>query len=408
MINKVSSQSHYIKTNILFMFAYRNLLSKKLRSSLTIMGIAIGIGAVYFLLSFGLGIQKLVATEVIGNQSIRTIDITPANSSIVKLDDVSFERIKHIAEVKDSGVVYYFPGSYKIDNSESDAIAYGIDQGYERLTNLNLIEGKLLSESDQNNSMIVNTALLQAIGINSDTSKIIGKTIEVVIPLSNLKENLGTFKKEFVVVGVIDSGSGAEFFIPSTFFRDLGVPSYTQAKIGVDDVGDVTKARTQIESLGFNTSSPVDTLNDINRVFTYFTYILVGFGSIGMIIAILGMFNTLTISLLERTKEIGLMVALGARSLDMSRLFIFEALLLAVIGSTMGIVGAITLGQIINFAMNILAAKRGVTDHFTIFANPSLLILSVSGFMVLVGLLVVIMPAQRARNINPIDALRRE
>ena len=154
--------------------------------------------------------------------------------------------------------------------------------------------------------------------------------------------------------------------------------------------------------------SPVDTLNEINKVFNYLNLILIGFGGIGMLIAILGMFNTLTISLLERTKEIGLMVALGARSVDMKRLFIFEALFLSLVGATLGIVGAVGLGWLINIVMNMLAAGRGVKDGFQLFAHPYQLVFGVIGFMVIVGLLVVVLPARRAQKISPIDALRRE
>lgn len=127
-----------------------------------------------------------------------------------------------------------------------------------------------------------------------------------------------------------------------------------------------------------------------------------------MIVAVLGMFNTLTISLLERTKEIGLMVALGARSIDMRRLFVFEALFLSLFGSIIGIIGAFVLGQIVNIAMNQFASHRGVQDSFNLFAYPPLVVGGVIVFMAIVGLVVVYIPARHAEKINPIDALRRE
>src|SRR5206468_3453072 len=110
--------------------------------------------------------------------------------------------------------------------------------------------------------------------------------------------------------------------------------------------------RKQIESMGFLTTSPIDTIEQINQMFKFFNVLLAGFGAIGMIVAVLGMFNTLTISLLERTKEVGLMITLGGRNRDMRKLFIFEAVLLSVAGAVIGIVSAIILGQIINLVMN--------------------------------------------------------
>lgn len=405
---KSSADKASVKVSVLASIALSNLLSKKLRTGLTVFGIAIGIGAIFFLLSFGIGLQRLVTNEVIGNQSIKTIDVSSPNSKVLKIDDIAVERIKNIDNVNEVGKAYYFPGSYKISSSESDSIVYGVDDGYQSLTHLNLISGKLLSQNTTKDSALVNKAALESIGLGKKPADMINKKIEVIVPLNKVDDKLGTLKKEFTVVGVIDSGSGAEIFLPANTFRDAGVSYLSQFKVGARNVADVQKVRSQIESLGFETASPADTIQEINQVFKFLNFVLIGFGSIGMIVAVLGMFNTLTISLLERTKEIGLMVALGARSIDMKRLFIFEALFLSFIGSVLGIFGAYILGRSMNFVMNILASKRGVQDSFELFAYPPLIVFGMLVFMTIVGLVVVYLPARRAEKINPIDALRRE
>lgn len=397
-----------VQPRVLAMIAFSNLMHKRLRTFLTVSGIAIGIGSVYFLLSFGIGLQQLVAGEVIGNQSIRTIDVKPTNSSILKLDDVTVQRISEVPDIKEVGKVYYFPGSFKLNNSEADSIVYGIDKGYEQLTYLNLVSGKLLKDTKEKDPIVINKATLESIGLGKNPSIAVGKSMDLTVPLPKAQKEPKVFRKSMKIVGVIDSGSGAEIFIPGSEFRQLGIPTLTQLKVGVDTVDNVGKARKQIEAIGFETNSPVDTLNEINNVFNYLNLILVGFGSIGMFIAVLGMFNTLTISLMERTKEIGLMVALGARSLDMKRLFVFEALLLSLSGAVLGIFGAVGLGWIVNLVMNALASGRGVKNSFQLFAHPYQLVLGAIGFMIIVGLLVVVLPARRAQRINPIDALRRE
>ncbi|MFZ1483486.1 MAG: ABC transporter permease, partial [Candidatus Saccharimonadales bacterium] len=408
MKKRNSTDKATVKLSILATISLSNLTHKKLRTGLTVFGIAIGIGAVYFLLSFGIGLQRLVTEEVIGNQSIKTIDVVSSNSAIVKLDDIASQRISAIANVSETGKAYYFPGSFKISGSESDAIVYGVDAGYQNLTLLNLIEGKLLPDSDKPNGIVINKAALEAIGLASNPGEVINKTLKVVVPLKSVDPSLGTLTKEFVIVGVIDSGSGSEVFIAETNFKEKGVPYLTQLKVGTKEISDIQNIRSQIESFGFETTTPSDTLEEINNVFRFLNYILVGFGGIGMIVAVLGMFNTLTISLLERTKEIGLMVALGARSIDMKRLFLFEAIFLSLFGAILGISGAFIIGRVVTVVMNVLAANRGVEDRFELFANPPLLILSMLVFMLAVGLAVVYLPAKRAERINPIDALRRE
>jgi putative ABC transport system permease protein len=397
-----------VKLSILISISVSNLMHKKLRTSLTVFGIAIGIGAIFFLLSFGIGLQRLVTNEVFGNQSIRTIDVETPNSKIIKLDDITVQRISEMPNVEKIGKSYFFPGSFKLSGSESDSIVYGIDSGFESLTYLNIVEGKLLSQSNSQESVVLNKAALESIGITSNLNEVIGKTIEIVIPLPKIQDKTETIKKNLTIIGIIDSGSGAEVFIDSRIFKDAGLQELTQIKVGANEVDNIQGIRSQIESLGFETASPVDTIQEINNVFKYLNFILVGFGGIGMIIAVLGMFNTLTISLLERTKEIGLMVALGARSVDMRRLFIIEALILSFIGSVLGIMGAYISGRAVNVIMNIFASRRGVKDSFELFANPPILIISIILFMLLVGLVVVYLPARRAQKINPIDALRRE
>jgi putative ABC transport system permease protein len=397
-----------VKLHIIVSIAVSNLLHKKLRSGLTIFGIAIGIGAIFFLLSFGIGLQRLVTTEVIGNQSIKTIDVVARNSKIISLNDATTTRISNIPNVESIGRSYFYPGSFKISNSESDSIIYGIDTNYEKLTYLNIVAGESLEVSNEQNPILVNKAALESIGASNDLNQVIGKSIETIVPLTKEDVSQKEIRQEFTIVGVMDSGSGAEVFLDAAVFKNVGIPSYSQVKVGARDVDDVAQIRTQIESQGFETTSPADTLDEINNVFRFMNFILVGFGAIGMIVAVLGMFNTLTISLLERTKEIGLMVALGARSVDMKRLFIIEALLLSLVGSIAGIFGAYLHGRVVNIIMNVFASRRGVADSFELFAYPPLLVLGTIIFMTFIGLLVVLLPARRAQRINPIDALRRE
>ena len=132
---------------------------------------------------------------------------------------------------------------------------------------------------------------------------------------------------------------------------------------------------------------------------------IIGLGSIGMVVAILGMFNTLTIALLERTKEIGLMKTLGGRKKDMLLLFMIEALLLSVIGASIGILLSVLLGKAANYILN---NTRDLTETYNLFSIPAWLVVGLIIFMVCIGLSVVYFPARRAQKINPIDALRRE
>lgn len=391
---------------IVFM-AWRNIVYKKLRSFLTILGIVIGIGAIFFLLSVSLGLQNLVTNELIGGKSIKAVDVTSAKSEIVKLDSESAERIKQLPHVEKLGTSFAAPGIVKYQGSESSGPIYGVDLAYQDLTNLQITKGRKFNAQDKD-SAIVSLAKLRSIGVQKPED-ILGKTVNLDIPLKGGSgEESKTIEAQLKVVGTIDSGTESVVFVPSFIFVSSGQTEFSQMKLIVDDLTNLSTLRRQIESIGFETTSPADTLDQINQIFKYFNVVLIGFGAIGMVVAILGMFNTLTISLLERTKEIGLMFALGGRKRDTRRIFVIEAVLLSLIGSIVGIVTAIFVGQIANVLLNHMARSRGVTEGFQLFATPWWLVIGLTAFMVLVGLGVVFFPARRAERINPIDALRRE
>jgi putative ABC transport system permease protein len=395
-----------ISSRTLMYIAWRNMISKKLRTFLTVFGIIIGIGAIFFLLSFGIGLQNLVTKQVIGNQSIKSVDISTPNSKLIKLDTDSVQRIKSLPHVEKVGTQFSFPGSLKVKGGELDAVAYGVDTSYLVLADLGVSAGRTFKPTDKK-PILINQTAREAAGFSSN-KEALNKRIDLAIPLNGASQKQEVITDTYTVVGIIGSGSGSEVFVPNYVFENAGVSVYTQVKVVADDADSVAGLRKQIETYGFETTSPSDTIDQINQIFKIFNILLAGFGAIGMIVAVLGMFNTLTISLIERTKEIGLMMALGARSRDMSKLFIFEAALLSVVGASIGIFFAVILGTVANAVMNGFARSRGVKEGFQLFATPLWLVLALIGFMLIVGFLVAFFPAKRAKRINPIDSLRRE
>lgn len=392
-----------IKLSILTRMAYANILAKRLRSSLTMLGMGVGIGTIFLLLSFGLGLQHLVQDQIIGTDSVRVIDVTSANSEILTLDEKSLERFQQIPHVEKIGTQNTTAGEFKLDAANSDAVVYGVDKALLDLSNITLTAGKLLDTSSSREVM-VNQSLLTTLGYK-DTSKVIGKDL-----LLTLKLDEGDYlpKEPFKITGVIDAGNGAVLYIPRSVYTEAEVQYFEQVKIVTSSQDSVPEVRQQLETFGYQTSSPLDTLEQVDRFFQFFNLILVSFGGIGMFIAIIGIFNTLTIALLERVREIGLMIALGARRRDVRRLFVTESLLISLSGGIFGIIIAIVFGFIINIGLNQLSIARGVAERFLLFSTPLWLIVATIVFTALVGLLVSYIPARRAGRINPIDALRRE
>ncbi len=411
---KVSQKKYspkYIRKGILLHMAYKNLAFKRLRTFLTVLGVVIGIGAIVFLVSLGLGLQKVVTEQVVGSKSVKAIDVSSPKPRVIRLNNDAVKNFEKFANIEGVAQTYSFAGKVVFQSSNTDAVINGSDQNYLDLSSFKLEEGKKLGLTSDN-EVLVNLSLLKTIGVN-DKSKIMGQKIKILIPKEKRKEagageNVEDYTKELTVVGVLDSGSGAEVFTTDSLLLNAGFQDYNQAKVVVNTKENVPAIRKQIESLGFVTASPVDTLDQINQVFTILNILLAGFGGIGMVIAVLGMFNTLTISLLERTREIGLLVSLGARRKDVRRLFIIEALTLSFLGALFGVVLAWLLGRGIDLLLFGLAKSRGVSDTFSVFYIPPMLILGIFVFTAITGLIVVAYPARRAARINPIDALRHE
>lgn len=401
-MSSVDKKAH-IHLGILLKIATASLRFKRFRSFITIVGVTIGIGSIYLLLSFGLGLQNLVQGEVAGNRSIETIDVTSPDPTILRLSPENTDKIRSIKNVTQVSGLYVHAGQVSLGSSTLDTVVYGVDENYFDLANIQLVGGSFVDPNAKDQATM-SEYLASSLGVDDIDSAV---NSEIQLSLSLGGDSQASSKLH--VSGITTSeASGLEVFVPQDLFKEAKITDYDQIKLAVKERESIEEVRRTIESFGFDTSSPVDTLDQVNDVFKVFNLILAGLGGIGLVIAILGMLNTLTVSLLERTREIALMVMIGARPRDMRRLFTIEALLLSLVGGVAGIASAVLIGVSVNLILNQLAQSRGVSYHFDIFFHSPFLVLGMVALIVLIGLTVSYVPAKRASRINPIDALRHE
>lgn len=395
-----------IQYHLLLRLAFKNLVFKKLRTSLTIIGVVIGIGAIVFLFSFGLGLQDLVSRQVVGSNSVQTIDVSTARSKVLQLNQESANEIAAIKDVEKVGSSYSTAGKISRDSSSTETVVFATDKTFLDLSSLQFTQGKAPTETDDD-KVIINNSLVEALGF-SNAQDAVNKTVTISFGVKNSDGTQRTAEKKLQVSGVYESDSRAEVFISNDVTNEENITDITQLKVVATNQDAVPGIRQAIEGLGYTTTSPLDTINQIDQVFSLLRLVLVGFGGIGMIIAILGMFNTLTISLLERTREISLMISLGARKQDVRRMFITEAMLLSLLGGIFGVLGAVTLGVVGNVFLTQYAQSNGVEGNVQAFLFSPQLVIGTIVLSALVGLTVVYFPARRAAQINPIDAVRKE
>ncbi len=249
---------------------------------------------------------------------------------------------------------------------------------------------------------LLNIPLDKALNTEFKTSFVLTKSI---VPAIDGKAT--TEEKQFKIVGVIDDDESAYFYIPLDNAASLSIKNYSQLKIILASQQSMNDVRKQVEVLGFRTSSAADTVSQIESLFSNLRILLVLIGLVALGVASLGMFNTLTVSLLERTREIGGMKTIGMVSKEVRDLFLAEAMILGMAGGFgglfLGFIAGKTLSLIIS--MVALANGEGILD-LTYIPWFLIVIIVISSF--LVGIVTGYYPARRAKKISALNALRYE
>jgi putative ABC transport system permease protein len=182
---------------------------------------------------------------------------------------------------------------------------------------------------------------------------------------------------------------------------------FPRVTVDLDPQAPYEPIRDSIKALGYRTFSYADEFKEIRRFFLYFNLGLSMVGVIALMTASLGIVNTMIMSILERTREIGVLKSLGADDGDIRRMFLVESGLIGTIGASIGIL----VGWVITFIATKIAhsymAKEGVT-LFNLFSFPLWLIAGAIGFGLLVSLAAGLYPSSRAARIDPVEALRHD
>ena len=390
----------------LLYLAYRNLFSHKMRTILTAGGVAISVGFIVFLISFGLGLQRISTDQITNLEALQVLDVSIAKSKVLSINDETINKFTKLGNVEEAYPQVSSATKISYNKSSIDGVVYGKNTEYLKLEDVKLTAGRQYS-NESTDEAIINVAAQNQLA----TGDAIGKeiTLDVVIrtELLSKDEKVKQFSKTFKIVGVVNDKSAPFVYVPLHIFTDNGVVNYSNAKVKMLNKNDVNQAKLQIENMGLKASSIKETIDQINQFFSIFQVILISFGGIAILVAALGMFNTLTISLIEKTREVGFMKALGTMRHDVYWLFTLESVLIGALGSVVGVASGVGLGVVLNSAIFGLASSTG-NQAVELFYIPAYLIFLILGSSVLVSLLTGVYPARRAAKISPLDAMRYE
>jgi putative ABC transport system permease protein len=401
----------FISDNI--KLATRNFRTRKLRTFLTVLGISVGIGAILFLVSLGYGLQKLLLEKIAKSDTLSTLDVAATNSSLIKIDQTVIDNLSKIPNVMEVSRMQNIMSICKLGDISSQVTLNAVNVNYFRLGGIEPTTGKLFQKDDAL-EVILSQGAINSMGIDAETSPI-GKEIQIELITSSIlekdgntiedKDNTSPLGQKFIIIGIIDDDADSYGFIPLNWTERAGLKNYNSLKIKVTDQKKIDEVRNNIIDRGLSVMALSDTVDQANKIFSVIQIILALFGIVALIVSAIGMFNTMTISLLERTNEIGIMKSLGASNRDIRFLFLTESILIGAFGGIGGVIIGFIGSSAINLGFNFLAIRLG-GQSVNVFYTPAWFILFVLIFSTIIGFVTGIYPAERASKLNPLVALR--
>ncbi|MBI2565287.1 ABC transporter permease [Candidatus Woesearchaeota archaeon] len=401
-----------------FSLAFTNLKQRQLRSWLTMIGIFIGIAAVIALISIGQGLKVAINEQfsIIGADKIivhpKSAGFGPLGAlspgQITKDDLKLIERVNGVAVVSgrllkpvriefNNKVITNFAVSWPEKNSAMELIR--------EFNNYQADKGRMLNKNDKGKVML---------GQNFNTDKFFG---EEVRPGNKILVN----NKEFRVVGILktigDPERDGSVLINENEMRQLlGVPeeySMLIAKVSqnsnVDKISeDIARTLRRDRHLekgkeDVEVETPQQLLNSFNTIFNVVQAVLIGIAAISLLVGGIGIMNTMYTSVLERTREIGILKAIGATKKNILTLFIIESSLIGLFGGAIGVFIGIALSKIVEIAASHAFGSPLIRAEITL----SLVFFSLL-FSFVIGTLSGVMPAKKAAELQPVEALRYE
>lgn len=428
-----------------------NIRKNKLRSILTILGVAIAIGALTSMLSFGIGLQKNINESIHKNRMITKINVTEQNS--LKINDSIIQVFENIEGVEKAFIENSIPSKIILNGYSSNTTIKTIPSSYDKyFDEKDFLSGSFF-DSDTSSQIILSDILIHDLVRKSDSTlskkdidsicenligekiKISSLTIDVDI-MSNMVSALTTLMSnklpvrdsvfDFTIQGIIKGQkmsnriSGAYISqrigntIPQMNFENIwdlmnqDNPSKLQTvSVYTKGIRETQRVQNAIQKTGYNASSILDNMKEIKQMFIIMDSILGAIGIMALFISTLGLVNTLIMSIYERTKEIGILKSLGARDKLVGKLFLTEAASIGFIGAMVGI----PLGWTVTKIADIILFRTVFTDideDIVLFSFPWYLILGSIAFSVFFSIMAGLYPARRAAKIDPVQAIRHE
>jgi putative ABC transport system permease protein len=415
----------------LFFLALKDLSGRKIRSWLTIIGIVIGIAAVVGLIGSAQSIQDEINNQLQKLQA-DSITIIPGKLSFaflygggssVAVNPLTSDDLNALKKIPLlSGATGTITKNLVVENDgETFSLqVVGVDpEDWDQFYNLAVLSGRKLSQSDKNSALIG----------NSVAYKLFRKDLKV-------RSSITISGQDFNVVGILESAGGfmstddTNIYVPLDVARNLmDYPDdyYSRFSARVKEGEDISAVSQLIEQTllrsrkvseaDFAIITPDFMQGIVNNILSLMIALLGSIAAISLVVGAIGIANTMYMTVLEKTREIGIMKAIGAKDGDVLKIFLLESGIIGLIGGALGILLGYILGSVFLLFRNSagggfiseFGAPSGVqaTLSISFVMTPEIIILSLV-FSFVMGILSGVIPARKAARMNTINALRYE
>jgi putative ABC transport system permease protein len=445
--------------------ALRNLREAVLRTVLTCLGVAIGIASLVGMVSFGVALQDQVVGSLVRSGVFDSITVTSTPRATPRgrssggglrlqdalaaarqggprtaLDDDALKKITALTGVKEVYPDVRVPVEARLGETAEFAAATGVPMSARGQGVFQRISFGQFFPNETDDTCLISLEFADRLS-DADPKDLVGKTLTLAFAAAGTGEpavvatlpglNIQRVEKPFRVVGIVErqigAGVGAGMFaaimIPLEKAREMNAydisgpqallrqmadrRTYITATVKVNRPQDTEEVEKKIKEMGFSAFSAADLLENQKRAFILLDLLLGLVGSIALTVASLGIVNTMVMSILERTREIGVMKAIGASDQDVGRIFLIEAALIGLIGGVFGVMLGWAVGRMINRGANYYLQSQGAPTA-NMFLIPWWLVGGAIAFAVIVSLVAGSFPAMRASRLDPIQALRHD
>ena len=430
---------------------FRNLTRQKTRTVLTSGAITIGVVLIIVMVSLGVGVNQwlvgqlsdqldLTSVMVLSKQAAgktgttaffggatETGQVTADSPLLTQTILNSFYDIPNVELVtpmttitvdlaKLEGQSVYAPTVVAMPLRENDPYVQEI------------IAGDYHTTSRNPEKAVLTTYFLRRIeGIPEPYDSLIGKTLELTVPTKVAPTGFMSTTVEsqtltLTIGAVVNAGldntdiiinidkstellAAATELTPEEFLNKVG---YFSASVKVDSPANTEEVANVIEEMGFVTTTTQDLISTINDMLKVVQVSLSSFGVIALVVATLGIANTMVMAIYERTREIGIMKAIGASKGTIRWMFLVESSLIGLLGGTVGVIIGAVVMPVGNALIGNYLSGMGISSGDGLFVLPVWLIVATIGLAVIIATLAGIYPAQKASNLDPIKAIKYE